>query len=165
LPWVQLSGRRMRRLMSGTSLSGTLPESVGNLKALEQLCVCPLSRGHVRLGLVLYGWAGCRYRTSKPWDDGIGRHIQIQLLLVSESLLNPSDDLGYTLVVVVLLVVVLKSVYIHQCWPVRASHTLQLSIPLHTIPTVVLRTSRQNTYVTVRCSTHTSYCALEPGVA
>ena len=43
MPWVQLSGRRMRRYMFGTSLSGTLPESVGNLKALTQLCVCPLS--------------------------------------------------------------------------------------------------------------------------
>ena len=89
----------MRRNMYGTSLSGTLPESVGNLKALDELCVCPLSRGHVRLGLVLYGLAGCRYRTSNPWEEGIGRHIQIQLLLVSESLLNSSDDLRYTSVV------------------------------------------------------------------
>ena len=89
----------MRRYMEGTSLSGTLPESVGDMKALEQLCVCPLSRGHVRLGLVLYGGAGCRYRTSNPWEDGIGRHIQIQLLLVSESLLTSSDDLRYTSVV------------------------------------------------------------------
>ena len=96
---MQLSGRRMRRWMFGTSLSGTLPHSVGDMKALRALCVCPFSRGHVRLGLVLYGLAGCRYHTSNPWEEGIGRHIQIQLLLVSESLLSSSDDLRYTSVV------------------------------------------------------------------
>ena len=39
-PWVQLSGRRMRRDMHGTSLSGTLPQSVVEMKALTELCVC-----------------------------------------------------------------------------------------------------------------------------
>ena len=43
MPWVQLSGRRMRRDMFDTSLSGTLPQSVGKMKALTDLCVCPLS--------------------------------------------------------------------------------------------------------------------------
>ena len=70
-------------------------------------------------------------------------------VLVSESLLNSSDDLRYTSVV---LLTQFTEVHVSDDLRVRASHTLQLPILLHTIPTVVLRTSRQNTYVTVQCA-------------
>ena len=77
---MQLSGhRRMRRRLDGTSLSGTLPHSVGDMKALKTLCVCPpLFIGHARVGSVLYGEAGCRYRTGSPHTEGIGRHRHTQ---------------------------------------------------------------------------------------
>ena len=63
-PWVQLSGRRMHRYMYGTSLSGTLPQSVGDMKALEYLCVCPLSSVALltgRVGPVRWGWLQIAY--------------------------------------------------------------------------------------------------------